>query len=194
MQPENGKNWKKWINYEGKFFTLLKHGKHGIQITLINRDCVYGQWVKSYSVIQHFRKQVTVFIFSHVKMSSTMSHFTANWLPIKRTINRNRSEWQFWWQWCQHKIDFIVATAFFGTPIYKIFCEDKVNTQNDNMRFQKISIPLLLPASIEKRISYNNLPDFQIACVGKNCLYFYLLSKNQKTIKFCEISKASWKK
>ena len=35
----------------------------GIQITLINGDCVYGQWVKSYSVIQHFRKQVTVFIF-----------------------------------------------------------------------------------------------------------------------------------
>lgn len=96
MQPENGKNWKKWINYEGKFFTLLKHGKHGIQITLKNRDCVYGQWVKSYSVIQHFRKQVTVFIFSRVKMSSTMTHFTANWLPIKRTINRNRSEWQFW--------------------------------------------------------------------------------------------------
>ena len=63
MQPENGKNWKKSINYEGKFFTLLKHGKHGIQITLENRDCVYGQWVKSYSVIQHFRKQVTVFIF-----------------------------------------------------------------------------------------------------------------------------------
>ena len=31
MQPENGKNWKKSINYEGKFFTLLKHGKHGIQ-------------------------------------------------------------------------------------------------------------------------------------------------------------------
>lgn len=62
-------------------------------------------------------------------------------------------------------------------PIYKIFCEDKVNTQNDNMRFQKISIPLLLPASIEKRISYNNLPDFQIACVGKNCLYLTSLKK-----------------
>lgn len=42
MQPENGKNWKKWINYEGKFFTLLKHGKHGIQITLINRDCIWS--------------------------------------------------------------------------------------------------------------------------------------------------------
>lgn len=41
MQPENGKNLKKRIHYDGKFFTLLKRGKRGIQITLINRDnCV----------------------------------------------------------------------------------------------------------------------------------------------------------